>query len=181
MTRISRLLMIGSVCRNSGKTELACMVIREFHKKHKIIALKVSTHYTDDIHFHKNPFDGNYSIIKDTDKSTDKNTARMLKAGASEVYWLRTKIEYIDVAIKEFLSNIGKNCFIVCESNSLRKVVHPGVFIMIDNNSEIKSSAIEVMGKADIIINSNGKDFFNFDISNIAIENDKWILKNKNQ
>lgn len=180
MIHFEKLLMIGATGRNSGKTELASLVIREFSKNYKIIGLKVSTYYGDDLKFHgqhETVLEENFTILKDSDNLTDKNTARMLIAGASEVYWLRTKIEFIDIAVKEFIAGIDKNAFIVCESNSLRKAVKPDIFIMINNNrSGVKITALDVLKTADAIIQFNGKEFVNFDISRIGISNGKWVL-----
>jgi len=180
MIRFEKLLMIGATSRNSGKTELATSFIKKFSKKNKIIGLKVSTYHTNDSQFHGQqsmPLSENY-IITIENESSDKDTARMLKAGASEVYWLRTKSEYINEAINEFIKLIDKTSYVVCESNSLRKFIKPDIFIMIHNNQKSnKDSAIEVMKLADIKIISNGEKFINFDISRIDIKNEKWIFE----
>ncbi|NTW33291.1 MAG: hypothetical protein HGB12_11835 [Bacteroidetes bacterium] len=180
MLRFEKLLMIGATSRNSGKTELASAFIKKFSKKNKIVGLKVSTYHINDSNFHGQqslPLPDKYIIIKESEKS-DKDTARMLNAGASEVYWLRTKVEYINEAVNEFIKLIDKTSFIVCESNSLTKFIKPDIFIMIRNNQKPdKDSATEVMKMADIEIISNGEKFVNFDISGIEIDKGKWVLR----
>jgi len=180
MFYFKKLLLIGATSRNSGKTELASTIIKKFCKKNKIIGLKISTYHPMDEEFHGNsssPLPDKFIIIKESENS-NKDTARMLKAGASEVYWIRTKFEHTSEAIAEFLKLIEKTSYIICESNSLRKFVKPDIFIMINNNINIeKKSSTEVMGKVDINIISNGKKFINFDFSIIEIINGKWSLK----
>ena len=173
--------MIGATGRNSGKTELAVQLIEKFSATQTIIGLKVSTYYKGDFQFHgKNeiPLLGNFTITKDTDISTDKNTARMLTANAKEVYWMRTKIEYIDEAFNEFTKLIGENVYIICESNSLRKAVNPGLFLIIINNvsTEIKTTAADVIDFADKKIEFSGTSFLNFSLDEICIRNQKWAL-----
>ncbi len=182
MIRIEKLLMVGATGRNSGKTELIAGVIGKFCKEYKIIGIKVSTYYGNDEQFHgqnQKHLKDKFIIEKDTDDKSGKNTARMLSAGASEVYWLKSKIEHLEDAICELISGLDKNTYIVCESNSLSKVAIPDVFIMIHNNqSPVKNSAADVIDMADVIVESDGENFINFNISNIAIEKGKWILKN---
>ena len=172
--------MIGATGRNSGKTELATRLINIFSKKYGITGLKVSTYYGNDEHFHgqnQEHLKENYIVIKDSDNSTEKNTAKMLAAGASEVFWIKTTFPNIDKAIHEFIEQKNNSTFIVCESNSLRKSIIPDVFIMINNTAQpLKDSAADVMKYADIIIESDGKEFSNFDVSSIAIENGKWTI-----
>ena len=183
MIAAENMLMIGAAGRNSGKTELATQIIKAFQNKFKIIGLKVSTYYDEDLSlhgpqdFHKKDF----TISKDIDHSGNKSTTRMLSAGASEVYWINTRISFIETAFQEFIHQIDNNAVIVCESNSLRKIVEPGLFIMIRNitNDNIKSTASDVIEFADKEILFNGSEFENFNISDLIFSKGKWSLKNK--
>ncbi len=183
MIRIEKLILIGATGRNSGKTELVTMLIEKFSPEYKIIGLKVSTYYGNDEQFHGQNqihLKEKFIIEKDANNSAGKNTSKMLVAGAKEVYWIKSKIECLNNAIHELILQLDKNIFIVCESNSLRKVVIPDVFIMIKNNmSPVKNSASDVINMADTIIESNGKEFTNFNISEIGIKNGKWKFNPK--
>ncbi len=172
--------MVGATGRNSGKTELASLIISKFSKKHTIVGLKVSTYYEGDIQFHgknENPLNENYTLFNDTNHKTDKNTARMLVSGAKSVYWLRSKDSFLEEASLEFMKQIGNDCLVVCESNSLRKTINPGLFLMIQNNlgMPVKITASEVIEFADCLIPFNG-NMLDFELERIKIENNKWIL-----
>jgi len=173
--------MIGATGRNSGKTELVTRLIEIFSKKYPITGLKVSTYYGNDEQFHgqnQEHLKENFLVLKDTDNSTEKNTSKMIAAGASEVFWIKTNINSLDASYDDFLKRKLANTFIVCESNSLRKSLIPDVFIMIRNTTTpIKNSAADVMKYADIIIESDGREFSNFDVSCISIEAGKWVIK----
>lgn len=181
MILFENMLMIGATGRNSGKTELASLVISKFSQKHTIIGLKVSTYYEGDISFHgknENPLNVNFSIFNDTCNQTDKNTARMLNSGAKSVYWLRSKDIFLEEAAQAFIKQIGTDCLVVCESNSLRKTIIPGLFLMIQNNFgvPVKITASHVIDFADCLIPFDGTEI-SFDIDRISITDNKWILK----
>ena len=105
----------------------------------------------------------------------------MITAGASEVFWINTKINFIETAFQEFIQQIDESAVIICESNSLRKIVEPGLFIMIRNvtNDNIKSTATDVIEFADKEILFNGSRFENFHISDLCFTNGKWSLINR--
>jgi hypothetical protein len=180
MIAFDNMLMIGATGRNSGKTELASLIISRFSKEHSIVGLKVSTYYEGDLAFHgKNeiPLSENFIILNDTNHQTDKNTARMLNSGAKSVYWLRTQDSFLSEASQQFIKQIGNDCLVVCESNSLRKTIKPGLFFMIQNNVgvPVKSTASDVIEYADNLIPFDGKSL-DFDLTRIKIINNKWIL-----
>jgi len=181
MIRIEKIIIIGATARHSGKTELASAIIKTFSKKEKITGIKISTVIDGDTSFHGNieNLNSKFIITKNTSANTNKSTDRMLTAGAFEAFLVHSKAEYLDEALIQLVSMIDKNSFIVCESNSLRKSVIPDVFIMIKNTTQpLKDSTTSVIKYADLIIDSNGKEFSNFDLSSITIENGQWAINN---
>jgi hypothetical protein len=173
--------MIGATARQSGKTELASCIIKKFCNKEKITGIKVTTLHEGDTSFHRSmnlPLNEKFIIEKSTLQGKNKSTDRMLVAGATETYWVHSKAGFLNDALQQLLTLIDKNSFIVCESNSLRKFVEPDIFIMIKNlNNSIKNSVSDILEFADFTVNFNGKEFVNFDLNILKIENGKWILK----
>ena len=134
MIKQDKILLIGGATRNVGKTNFSCAVIEEFSKIHSIIGLKIKTLYDGDSFFHgkdHNPLKGNYRIIEEFDSSGDEDTMRMLNAGAKQVFRIKVKSEFIGDAFDDFLQQIPKGSFILCESNSLRKVIKTDLFLLI--------------------------------------------------
>lgn len=181
MIYLKKMIMIGATARQSGKTELACHIINKFRMKEKITGIKVTTLHEDDAAFHKSldlPWNENFIIEKSTIHKKNKSTDRMLAAGAIETYWVHSKAEFLHDALQQLLTMIEKKSFIVCESNSMRKIAEPDVFIMIKNlNSEIKNSVSDILKFADFTVNFNGSEFIGFDLNMLDIENGKWIYK----
>jgi len=182
MIKLDGMLMIGSAGANAGKTELACTLLRRFSKNHNIVGIKVTTIKDKDGQCPRggkgcgvcSSLEGNFCITEETEKSSDKDTSRLLKAGASGVYWIRVLKEHLADGINALLDIIGSDAASICESNSLRQVVEPGLFLMArSSDSETwKSSARQVIKYADRIIISNNS----FDLDRIKLVDGKWTL-----
>lgn len=155
------MVMIGSTGRNSGKTTLAIELIKKWKMNHKIIGLKVTT-----IHDEKGPcprggegcgvcesLKENYEILEETNPHSEKDTSLLLNAGSNRVFWLKAKRPYIEEGIRAFMAQCDPEALIICESNSLRHVVKPGMFIMLKSGEpSIKTSAKKVMHYADFLV-----------------------------
>ena len=165
MISIPQMLMIGSTGRNSGKTTFAMEGIRRWKEKYPVIALKVTSMDERDGECPRGGHGcgacsnlcGNYEIIEELDPNTAKDTSQLLKSGAARVYWLKSLRTHLSEGIKEFLRLIPPKAIIICESNSLREVVKPGVFVIMHNISDdlIKVTAKNVFQHADRVINKD--------------------------
>jgi molybdopterin-guanine dinucleotide biosynthesis protein A len=188
MIRLDGMLMIGSSDANVGKTELACELLRKFSKKHNIVGIKVTTIKDKDGQCPRggdgcgvcSSLEGNFCITEELNKSPDKDTSRLLAAGACRVFWIRVLKEHLIEAVTALLDIIGSETISICESNSLRQAVEPGFFLMARNsNSETwKSSARRVKKYVDGIVSSNGNSF-DIDLSRIKLADGKWELIEK--
>jgi molybdopterin-guanine dinucleotide biosynthesis protein A len=180
------MLMIGSAESNVGKTELACILLKKFSKNHDIVGIKVTTIKDKDGKCPRggegcgvcSSLEGEYCITEELDGSTQKDTSRLLAAGAKQVFWLRVLKEHLLEGIKALLETIGPDAILICESNSLRLVAEPGLFLMVTrNNLKIwKNSASSVKKNADRIVISDGNSY-DFDLSRVKLINGKWILQ----
>jgi molybdopterin-guanine dinucleotide biosynthesis protein A len=186
MLKLDGMLMIGSSASNVGKTELACTLLRNFRKNHDVIGIKVTTINNKES---KCPRGGDgcgvctsleevYCITEELDSGTKKDTARLLRAGASRVFWLRVLKEHLLEGIKALMDIIGADTICICESNSLRQVVEPGLFLMVGYKDfkKWKISAVEIKKYADKIVISDGSNY-DLDLSRIKLTKDKWMLK----
>ncbi len=86
----------------------------------------------------------------------------MLKAGASNVYFIETDCEYVYPAFQKLSEIIPVNAAIICESGTLRKYIKPSLLILVNTIEPIpKESAKDLMQMADKI--------FNFEYGNLQI------------
>ncbi|KPK43954.1 MAG: hypothetical protein AMJ65_04405 [Phycisphaerae bacterium SG8_4] len=186
MVRLERMLMIGSSGANVGKTELACAVLRKFGGEGRdIVAIKVTTVKESNGQCPRGgegcgvcaSLEGVYSLTQETDAASGKDTARLLAAGASRVYWLRVLKTHLKEGLAALLDVVAPEVTSICESNSLRNVVEPGVFLIAEKKGAKlwKPSALEVREYADRIVVSDGSSF-DLDIGRIGLEDGKWFV-----
>ena len=188
MIKLDGMLMVGSAGANVGKTELACAIMRKFSKSTEIIGIKVTTIKAKDGQCPRggqgcgvcSSLEGNFYITRETNTTSGKDTARLLAAGASRVFWLRVMKTHLKEGIAALLDIIGPDAISICESNSLRQVIEPGLFLIIKDHHQKawKSSARQGKKCADRVVVSDGNNF-DFDIDQIKLANGKWLMQEK--
>lgn len=135
MKKLNKLLIVAGTGRNSGKTSLACSIIKQFIDI-KPIALKISPH------FHK-PSEGlevlfqhrDYNIYREWSEKGHKDSSKMLISGASEAYYIQVYDNNAGEAFNWLLKNINADQPIVCESPALGRYIQPGGLIIADSES----------------------------------------------
>jgi hypothetical protein len=180
------MLMIGATGRNAGKTELACRVIRALAARVPIAALKVTTVVGANGNC---PHGGEgcgtcsslgepWCVTRELDAGSGKDTSRLLRAGAREAWWLRVREEALADAAADLLSRVPAGWASVCESNRLRRVVEPGLFLQVRSEGErsAKPSARSVADLADRVVVSDGSSF-DLDLERICVLDGQWALR----
>jgi len=144
----SNILLIGGWEKNAGKTTLTTRLISELTKKgYTIISIKVTV---------LRGFNGTkgFTIWEEYDADRQKDTGRMLKAGAEKVFWLKTDEEHVLEGINALAERIPGHACVLCESNILRDYITPGMFIMVkrDHPVGMKKSALAVQNNVDLFV-----------------------------
>lgn len=186
MLRFDSMLMIGSSGSNVGKTELACRLLQRFSRTREIIGVKVTTIASMDQPCPRggqgcgvcSAMEGEYRITEETDCDSGKDTGRLLAAGATKVYWLRVMRRHVHQGWAALAEIVGHDAVVICESNSLRQVVQPGLFLIVESSDREpwKASARRVRRDADGIVASNG-DGFDLDLERIQLAGARWVLR----
>jgi len=190
MFNMPNMLLIGAADRNVGKTAFACEMIKIFSASLPVTAFKIT------VIKEKNGMcprggkgcgvctsvSGNFMITEELNNNTHKDTSKMLAAGAVKVLWLRVMENFMDEGVKALLDSIVDpiNSAVICESNSIRKVIDPGLFIVFrkKNVNYIKPSCNEVIHLADKIINFDPVFFkFSVDLKRFNFNASKWSYK----
>jgi hypothetical protein len=185
MIQLANMLMIGAGGRNVGKTEFACRLISKLSASQSVIGVKVTT-----IHETRgacprggdgcgvcSSLEGRFWIREEHDSTSKKDTARVLSAGAERVYWLCVRKEHLVEGLHELLKKIPPDLPIVCESNSLRLAVEPGLFLIMrdDAGAAMKPSAAQVADLADKVVVSDGEGF-DLSLDDVIFDSDGWSL-----
>ena len=154
----SVLIEIGSTGRNAGKTTMATQLIKQYSAHYPIFGLKIITISGNRGKCQRGvkgcglctSISSGYELVKEKQTSGNKDTTLMLNAGCQEVYLLKSFKNCLAEAFNYFVKQIPPNSLIVCESNSLRKVIKPDAFIMMINSEKtVKPSAKAVFDLAD--------------------------------
>lgn len=194
MIELDGMLLIGSADANVGKTALACAIIRRFAGIRDIVGVKVTTIKAKDGQCPRggqgcgvcSSLQGHFLITEEgprfagtqSDPNSHKDTGRLLAAGARRVFWLRVMRTHLEEAMNVLLDTIGRDAVSICESNSLRQVVEPGLFLIVRNHNTgaWKRSAQQVKEYADKIVVSDDTGF-DFDVSRVGLPDGKWRLR----
>ena len=180
------ILVIGAAGRNVGKTEFVCQLISRYASSQTVIGIKITTIKDCDGACPRggqgcgvcSSLKGNYLITREAPANNNKDTARMLRAGAGAVYWLRVKREHLMEGVIRLLEQLPPNAMVVCESNSVRSVLTPGLFLVIreKNSTTIKESCQSVIAQADRILEFDGNGW-DLQPENVRFHSGQWILR----
>jgi len=175
MIEAPHMLIIGSTEKACGKTTLACALIRKFGKQYPIVAVKVTPREPS----HRMPFSG-CELLEETTSNGIKDTQRMRAAGAQRAYWMRAAPDALATCADTLMKTINQGCLCICESNRLRTVIKPGVFLMLrGEDAECgKSSAKVVWHDADRVVTSTGSAF-DLNLAEIGIVAGQWRLRDE--
>lgn len=76
-----------------------------------------------------------YSVYLETEAGTDKDTSRMLRAGASKVFFAKVRDHDLVAAFRAIMKHIPEGMAVVCESPALRYYIEPGAFFIMNSDS----------------------------------------------
>ena len=185
MTVQPNLMIIGSTGRNTGKTEFACRIIERFSAREQLIGVKVIPVDKNEEKCHRgaegcglcDSLTDEYEILEETTADSPKDTSRMLKAGAWKAFLLIVDRHSLEQGITALLKRIPEKAMIIIESNTIRKVVEPGLFLVIRKRSDnsVKKSCAEVIDHADKIISFDNMAW-DFDTGKIQMQDQRWLL-----
>jgi hypothetical protein len=174
--KLPQLLLIAGNGRDSGKTTLACLLIKKFSTDNQIISLKISPHKhkivtTGDVFCDTE----NLYLAEETNPHTGKDSSRMLQAGASRSFFICATEEQLPVAMNKILELSDSQALFVCESGGLRKYAEPGLFFIVDRagNKDIKPGTRMLLEFDPIWLTFDGHDF-NLNLNEIVIQHNSW-------
>lgn len=173
------LLIVGGTGRDVGKTEFVCRLITRVSAERPVYAIKVSSIFPGEELYHgtHSGDDSSLYLLEETNRESDKDTSRMLKAGAARVFYLRADDTGIQPGFDQFLRKIPIGSVVVCESNSLGHFVKPALSIMVrSKGGEVKPRATVQLKYADLVVVSDGTSGFPELKSIYFCKKDGWKL-----
>ena len=169
-----RVLMIGAQEKDAGKTRLSERIIGLLTAQgQSLAAVKVTV-------IRERQTEWGFRVWEEQDSDRDKDTGRLLRAGAHPVLWLKCDDDHLSQGIKAILDRLPSGA-VLMESNSARRVLRPGLFLMVHRRKgslEIKASASSVLPDVNRFILSNlnaGEVVYDPDpLDHLACDGDGW-------
>ncbi len=135
MITIPNLLLIAGTGTKSGKTTMACKIIRQFSEL-KITAIKITPHFHETTPGLLPVFEkSGYAVYKESEPTGFKDTSRMLEAGAENVFFAKVWDNQLFEAFNEIMKLIPPGSPVICESPALRNFAEPGAFIIMTSDT----------------------------------------------
>jgi hypothetical protein len=171
------MILIAGTGRNSGKTTLACEIIRKFHGEIPLVAIKISPHH------HTRTTCGNVLmdepalfIEEETNPETGKDSARMLAAGADRSFFIMAADSRLPLAIDAIMELLEQGTFMVCESGGLRHWVEPGgFFVTTQKDTEAAAAMLRYNAYPHFRVEFDGR--IGFDMNRIGHSDNSWKIK----
>jgi len=179
MHHLPNFLILVGTNRNAGKTTLACNIISKFSINNKVVGLKISPHFHElDESEEIISRSGQFVIVEETRTDTEKDSSRMLNAGASKVFYLQVWDENLAPALDALFKLLDPDALVVCESGWVRNIVKPGLFLILNRmgDDDRKATINKYKNLADAWIDFDGENF-DFDVDLLSIQDGKWNLK----
>jgi hypothetical protein len=181
MNFLTNWIIIGGTDRNTGKTTLAEKLIEKFGSKVPVTAVKIANIKPGNERFHGHDvksFRDKILIKKETRSNGSKDSMRFLKAGAFESWFIQTEDAFLPETFPEIQTVLKDAQWVVCESNSLRNFVKPGLFIMV-KGKDVAPSKKDVPGLlqlADVVVEALQWEQFDTLVERIEIKDEKFVL-----
>ena len=178
MRRLPGMILIAGTGRNSGKTTLACEIIRKFRGEIPLVAIKISPHRHTRTTWGSVLMDEPTLFIEEeTNPETGKDSARMLAAGASRSFFIMAADSSLPRAIDAVMGLLDEGTFMVCESGGLRQWVEPdGFFVTTLKDTEDDKSMLRYSAYPHFRVEFDGR--VGFDMNRIGHTENAWEIEN---
>jgi len=167
--RMSGMLMAGAAGSNCRAVELVSAIVERLAPHHAIIGAKATTVGDPDSPRPESShgcgvgssLEGPYRLIEQRGQLEDQDTRRLLERGAHPVYSLCVEERHLGAGAQDLSQQLGSEAVSVCLSNSLRHVVEPGLFIIVQRRGEqdVVPASRQVWALADLVVRFDGRVF----------------------
>ncbi|MFP4471893.1 MAG: NTP transferase domain-containing protein [Bacteroidales bacterium] len=172
------LLLIAGTGRKVGKTTLACRLIKKVSKAHQVVGIKVSPHMHRQAAGQKVIAETkDYLVIEETNPDNGKDSSRMLRAGARQVFYLQTRDRHIAEPFEILMKLIPESHPVVCESGALLSHARPGLFLLVkrEGQTAFKKGVDQLSYKTDHWVVFDGEEF-NPSPEEFIFDSDSWKI-----
>lgn len=130
---------IGGAHSKVGKTTIACQILKRLNGWGAIKYTKTSF---------------STSIIDSPEilKQENKDTSRLINAGAQDVLWVQSPPEDLKEVLQIAIDRLSHLKGIILEGNSAVEVVKPDIVIFVSDNEDLKRGSENILRMADAVV-----------------------------
>ena len=151
-------IVVGGHTRSVGKTSVVAGLIAALPELHWT-ALKITQYGHGICSANGEPCDcatadHSVAITEEHDRSGESDTSRFLVAGATKVYWVRTRVGELAPAVPRIRQIVESAENVIFESNSVMKFIRPDLYLTVldPGNADFKDSARWFLDRADAVL-----------------------------
>ncbi len=172
---------MGGTGRDTGKTTLVEKLLLKFSLQEPLTAVKVSNIKPENRSFHGHNVErSSVKVLCQKEWRTDgnKDSMRFLKAGAQTSWFIQTEDVFLPETFPKIQAVLEESPWVVCESNSLRNFVKPGLFIMVKGKSDTfgKKNVRGLLQLADVVVEVLHWEQFDALVERITMKDGKFAL-----
>jgi hypothetical protein len=171
MKNYPNILLVMGTGRNVGKTLSACNIIQKLSETHQTVGVKISPHFhelnSDLRYLHKSE----ELVIVEEQNITQKDSSRMLQAGAEKVFYVQVKNENLRDAFNIIFESVQPKQPVVVESGGLYDILEPGLLFFVSGEKPKKQMQFR-KGTNVVKVQSNEINFFKW--NTIQFTNSKF-------
>jgi len=158
------IILIAGNGRNVGKTLLSCRIIKHLAETSDVYGVKISSHFHEldrEAQIINETYD--FRIVQET-LTTRKDSSRMLRAGAREVFYVQCKNASLSEMFSYLQTYLPMDKPVIIESGGLYNILEPGIFYYIKGKDDSKEKIVRDGGNRTIVSPEN---VLELDIENI--------------
>lgn len=167
---------IGGSYSGVGKTSLSVAILRYFKQKNKesdiempFSACSLINKKWGAIKYTKTAFFTSIIYDESIIKQQNKDTRRLLDAGADDVLWVQSPREQLEEVLPMAIDRLSNLDCIIVEGNSAIEFLKPDIVIFIKGlNKTIKPSAERVLSLSDMVIEEDSQKGFIKDLDGLV-------------
>jgi hypothetical protein len=165
------MLIVAGMGRNVGKTTFICRIISALTNTIPITAIKITPHFHElDTSMEILLQEPGLTIAEEKNSIRNKDSGKMLKAGALRVIYAQCLDENLPGFIHWLNNNINKDNWTIAESAALFPHIKPGAFILMGKTgAALKNQALK--NNANKVIMD-----YNYNTNDIGTDKEGWII-----
>ncbi len=163
MRHLPNMIIVRGTGRNVGKTLSACNIISNLAEKHETIGIKISPHFHELSGYQDYIHQSEDFVIVEEKFMTDKDSSRMLQAGAKKVFYIQAKNDQLLNAINLLNEQLNPASPVVVESGGLYDYIEPALLLNVVGEDSGKIINIRKNSKS-VLLPSGKVSAFNWNV-----------------